>query len=224
VNTFAVDAGVAVKWVIEEDDTPRALALRQPARLIAPEMLVAECANILWKKTQRGELSKQEALLAARLLQSSEIELLPTRSLLGATTRMAIKLGHPAYDCLYLALAVENDCRLVTADERLLRKHAQGLERALRGRAISLTEIAPRSKSVRGLMSPGRTPRNWLGRQDSNLGMEESKSSALPLGYAPAGVRFRRAEHRGLARARNPGVGLGAPARRRWPAVAPRRA
>ena|GEM_PF-3513373 len=26
---------------------------------------------------------------------------------------------------------------------------------------------------------------DWLGRQDSNLGMAESKSTALPLGYAP---------------------------------------
>jgi hypothetical protein len=26
----------------------------------------------------------------------------------------------------------------------------------------------------------------WLGRQDSNLGMAESKSAALPLGYAPS--------------------------------------
>jgi hypothetical protein len=26
---------------------------------------------------------------------------------------------------------------------------------------------------------------DWLGRQDSNLGMAESKSAALPLGYAP---------------------------------------
>jgi hypothetical protein len=28
----------------------------------------------------------------------------------------------------------------------------------------------------------------WLGRQDSNLGMAESKSAALPLGYAPKGT------------------------------------
>src|SRR6185437_2718865 len=28
---------------------------------------------------------------------------------------------------------------------------------------------------------------SWLGRQDSNLGMAESKSAALPLGYAPPG-------------------------------------
>ena len=39
----------------------------------------------------------------------------------------------------------------------------------------------------------------WLGRQDSNLGMAESKSAALPLGYAPSGgVRApRRADHSG---------------------------
>src|SRR5215471_4757794 len=30
----------------------------------------------------------------------------------------------------------------------------------------------------------------WLGRQDSNLGMAESKSAALPLGYAPTGKRL----------------------------------
>jgi hypothetical protein len=28
---------------------------------------------------------------------------------------------------------------------------------------------------------------NWLGRLDSNQGMAESKSAALPLGYAPTG-------------------------------------
>ena len=31
---------------------------------------------------------------------------------------------------------------------------------------------------------------HWLGRQDSNLGMAESKSAALPLGYAPSRRRI----------------------------------
>jgi hypothetical protein len=42
----------------------------------------------------------------------------------------------------------------------------------------------------------------WLGRLDSNQGMAESKSAALPLGYAPkrAGLppwAGRRADHSG---------------------------
>ena len=80
MNTFVIHASIAVKWVVDEDGTPEALALRQKAKLIAPELLVAECANILWKKVQRDELLKEEALLAARLLQGAEIELLqPSR-------------------------------------------------------------------------------------------------------------------------------------------------
>ena len=142
MNTLVIDASIAVKWVVEEDGTPEALILRQKARAIAPELLVAECANILWKKVQRGELLKQEALLAARLLQGAEIELLPTRPLFEAATRMSIEIDHPAYDCLYLALAIEKKCRFVTADERFLRKLQQGRQHTLRGRAISLIEAA----------------------------------------------------------------------------------
>ncbi|HUZ72352.1 MAG TPA: type II toxin-antitoxin system VapC family toxin [Stellaceae bacterium] len=142
MSILVIDASIAVKWVVEEEGTPQALALRQQAKLIAPELLGAECANILWKKVQRDELSKEEALLAARLLQAAEIELLPTRSLLEAATRIAIELDHPAYDCFYLALAVENDCRFVTADQRFLRKIGEGHRSRFRDKVIALAEAA----------------------------------------------------------------------------------
>jgi predicted nucleic acid-binding protein len=142
VNTLVIDASIAVKWVVEEGGTPEALALRQKAKLIAPELLVAECANILWKKVQKNQLLQEEALLAARLLQGAEIELLPMLSLLEAATQISIEIGHPAYDCLYLALAIKKKCQFVTADERLLRKLHQNRHHRLRGVAISLIEAA----------------------------------------------------------------------------------
>jgi hypothetical protein len=43
-----------------------------------------------------------------------------------------------------------------------------------------------------GLYSGPRRHFSWLGRQDSNLGMAESKSAALPLGYAPTMRLFLR--------------------------------
>ena len=58
----AVIAGIAVKWVVEEDGTREALVLRQKAKLIASDLLVDECANTFWKKVQRRELLKAEAL------------------------------------------------------------------------------------------------------------------------------------------------------------------
>ena len=140
MSTLVIDASIAVKWVIEEEGTAAALSLRKQAKLIAPELLVAECANILWKKVRRDELSKDEALLAARLLQGADLELLPTRGLLDAAALIAIDLDHPAYDCLCIALAVANDCRFVTADDRLLRKLAR--HGALRDRVISLNDAA----------------------------------------------------------------------------------
>lgn len=142
MNTLVIDASIAIKWVVEEDGTAEALTLRRRAKLIAPELLAAECANILWKKVQRDELSKDEAFLAARLLQAADIEFLPTRSLLETATRTAIELDHPAYDCLYLALAAERDCRFVTADERFLRKLGEGHRRKFRDRVIGLRQAA----------------------------------------------------------------------------------
>ena len=142
MTKFVIDASIALKWVVQEDGTNQALVLRQHAKLIAPDLLVPECANILWKKVQRKELARDEALLAARLLQGAEIELLPTRSLLEQAARIAIELDHPAYDCLYLALAMENGCRFVTADERFIRKLGQGPRSPYRDNVVGLLEAA----------------------------------------------------------------------------------
>ena len=92
MNTLVIDASIAVKWVVEEEGTEEALILRRRAKLVAPELLTAECANILWEKCQRDELSKDEAFLAAQLLQAADIEFLPTRLLLEAATRIAVEL------------------------------------------------------------------------------------------------------------------------------------
>jgi predicted nucleic acid-binding protein len=142
VTLLVIDASVAIKWVVEEEGTSEALALRGRAKLIAPDLLVAECANILWKKVARRELLKNEALVAAALLETADIELYPMRSFLAAATKLAIEMDHPAYDCLYLVAALENGCRMATADERLLRKVREGRRGALRDRAISLTQAA----------------------------------------------------------------------------------
>jgi predicted nucleic acid-binding protein len=121
VTTLIIDASIAVKWVVEETGTKEALSLRRH-RLLAPDLLVIECGNILWKKVRRRELSEDEAVLAARLLARADIEFEPMRGLLESATRLAVLLDHPAYDCAYLALAEARGCDFVTADEALSRK------------------------------------------------------------------------------------------------------
>ena len=52
---WVIDASVAAKWLAPEPDTPLAEALLADD-LIAPDLLYAEVANILWKKQLRGEM------------------------------------------------------------------------------------------------------------------------------------------------------------------------
>jgi predicted nucleic acid-binding protein len=120
VSEYVVDAGVAAKWVIDEQGTRQALKLRRHV-LSAPDLLIAECANIVWKKVRLGELSEPEASLAIGLLVRADIELVPTRRLARRAVDLAILLDHSAYDCMYLALAETARRPFVTADPRLLR-------------------------------------------------------------------------------------------------------
>jgi predicted nucleic acid-binding protein len=138
MSVLVIDASIAIKWLVEERGTEAALSLRRTGRLIAPDLLIAECANVLWKKVRRHELTVEQALYAANLLQHAELELLPTRSLLADAAAIAINLDHPAYDCVYIALAAANDCRFVTADEALVRK-LRG-NPVLSERVLSLTD------------------------------------------------------------------------------------
>lgn len=125
MKRYVIDASVAIKWVVEEDGSAQALDLLKAVPLSAPDLLISECANILWKKVKRGELTKTEADLAARLYQGADIELLPTRHLMRDATRLAIELDHPASDCIYLTLALVKDWTFVSADQSLKRKLRQ---------------------------------------------------------------------------------------------------
>jgi len=141
VRSLVIDASVAVKWVVEEEGTKEALALRNRA-LAAPDLLIAECANILWKKVRRNELSEQEAVFAAGLLARADIELMAMRPYLEAAVRIAVALDHPAYDCIYIALAEAEGLRFVTADMSLLRKVRRQASERYADRVVGLADTA----------------------------------------------------------------------------------
>ena len=122
---LVIDASVAVKWVVPEHDSHRAEALLDHP-LVAPDLLFAECANVLWKKVRRGELSKDEADIAAQTLGQADIAIASTRGHLTPAMAIAVELAHPAYDAVYLAVAQAAELRLVTADDRLIRKIREG--------------------------------------------------------------------------------------------------
>ena len=138
---LVVDASVAIKWVIAEAGNERAIRLRQHS-LIAPDLLFAECANVLWRKVRRREISEDEADIAARTLEQADLVLVSAQGYAARAVGLAVALDHPAYDALYLAVAEAFGLRLVTADDRLIRKTEQVGAR-FRDMLLPLSDIPP---------------------------------------------------------------------------------
>jgi len=122
LSPFVIDASVLIKTVVEEDGSAQAVALLESGAAVAPDLIMPECANILWKKIRRGEYTSEEAKLAAQILQRAEFEIAPSRMLTEHAVEYSAMLDHPAYDCVYLALARVRALRFVTADTRLVNK------------------------------------------------------------------------------------------------------
>jgi len=115
-----VDASVALKWVIDEEGS-EAASLLAGESLTSPSLLLAECANALWAKARRREITADEILERLSLLLSAPVLLVPLAELVEDATRLAATLDHPVHDCLYLALAVREGTRLITADRQFAR-------------------------------------------------------------------------------------------------------
>ncbi len=116
---LVVDASVAVKFVVREHDTAKARQLLQiPDPLIAPDWLLVEAASAFWKKIERSELLLDHAERHLADLPLFFETLAPSTRVIADALGWSIKLRHSVYDCLYLALALGEDCKLVTADEK----------------------------------------------------------------------------------------------------------
>ena len=125
---LAVDASVVVKWYLPEEGSEQAAhLLREVPDRVAPDMLAAEVSNILLRKVRTGELMACEALdIAAALSGECPVELRPGRPLLGLALDIALRQGCTVYDALYIAVALTEDCPLVTADADLVRRCDEG--------------------------------------------------------------------------------------------------
>lgn len=77
-----------------------------------------------------------------RLIEGSDLQLREMLPLLTGSLELAIALDHPAYDCIYLAVALKEDLRFVTADASLVRKLRQSSDAKLRDLALLLGELA----------------------------------------------------------------------------------
>ena len=115
--SVVIDASVALKWVLDEPGKEAADALLEE-ELIAPSLWLLEAANALWRRSQRGEISGEEAKERLTELFNAPVTTATIEDDLLAAAELANVLGHPVYDCLYLAMAIRENTHVVTADIR----------------------------------------------------------------------------------------------------------
>lgn len=119
MTQFVVDASVAIKWVLPEIHSEAALRLNKVEyELLAPDFFFPEIGNILWKRVQRTELSLDAAKTNLEVLKNLPLHIFSSSPLMSIALETAVRVNQAVYDCLYLTLAVQNQCCLVTADER----------------------------------------------------------------------------------------------------------
>jgi predicted nucleic acid-binding protein len=119
-----IDASVAVKWYVAENDSEKAVALLDADNLLflAPDIFLAEVVNALLRQRRNGQLTKEALERALGDLTFSAPELIASTRLIDRAAALPQTLAHPVYDCLYLALAERWETVLVTADIEFIKR------------------------------------------------------------------------------------------------------
>jgi len=117
-----VDASMAAVWFTNEPDLRGAARLLETeSMLLAPDLMAVEATNAWWKRLRRREMDIVDIEQAVTRLMALHIVWIAAATLLRPAARLAAELGHPVYDCIYLALAASHAAPLATADDRLRR-------------------------------------------------------------------------------------------------------
>ena len=123
---LTVDASIVVKWFVDEPLSEESRLLLAPRLdLCAPGILLSEFANAIWKKARRREIADANPFFDELVAISEIVNLIPDDDLIDRAARLAFEIGHPVYDCLYLACAEATESVVVTADEPLVKKAAR---------------------------------------------------------------------------------------------------
>jgi len=123
---YVLDSSVGVKWVVVEALSDKARNLRDEFRkglhqLLAPDIFPIEVGHALTRAERQGRLTPpQSAVLLADVLTTPP-GFYPSLSLLSRACEISSAMRVGIYDCLYVALAEQEKCDVLTADDKLVK-------------------------------------------------------------------------------------------------------
>ena len=121
-----LDANVIAKWFIEEENTDKAIEIRDEfykglLTIVVPTLLIYELGNVFWKHPAKSPEDVERDFKALFDLGIEFLDITKPEAL-GDIHKTASSFGITFYDATYATLALKEGCKLITADERLQKK------------------------------------------------------------------------------------------------------
>ena len=124
---IVLDASVAIEWYLPSGDRNLAARARQILELgessdlefIAPDFFWAEVGNVFGKSVRQKRWTVGDLSTALRDLEGLEVVTEPSRPLLPTAINLAVSHQQAVYDTIYVALAIDRNVEMITADLRL---------------------------------------------------------------------------------------------------------
>jgi len=89
--------------------------------LIAPDLLYTEMASLLSKKHRRGVITAEQARTSFSYIQNAGLRIYDTVPRVARALQLSLTSQLSIWDSVYLTLALEHKCAMLTADSRLHR-------------------------------------------------------------------------------------------------------
>lgn len=132
MEKIIIDTSVLVKWFVQEEDSDKAWQLlvdhqHKKIQIILPEIALLELINALYWGADFSEKEILEALKALKDLKIIYKNINFTQ--LEQTTKLIKKGKIQSYDALFIVLAEEENCFLITVDKK---HHKKNLSKRIR--------------------------------------------------------------------------------------------
>ncbi len=123
---YVLDSSVAFKWVVPEVNSDKADRLRDDFRnavheLLAPDIFPPELAHALTRAERQKRIKVGQAGTYLANALTTPPHFYPSLGLLQWACDISSALRVGIYDCLYVALAEQEGCEFITADDRLVK-------------------------------------------------------------------------------------------------------
>lgn len=121
---LVLDSSVALKTVLPEADSARAIRLIADYKqglhaLLAPDVFPVEVGHALTRAERQKRIQPPDGWRFWNAIMADAPSLLPYLPVMQVAFGLSSAMRVGLYDCLYIALARREACRVVTADQRL---------------------------------------------------------------------------------------------------------